>query len=89
MILPPTSMQNNRGGNGRYTPVRKKKTEKEPELNIDTLNLLNDPRMRFKNSRDPVFIAFEHMERQSIKRLAQDFVKEIISDTVAFISKTH
>lgn len=89
MILATTSMENNRGGNGRYTPIRRRPQEtleKEIEA-LEALNMLNDPRMRFKNSRDPIYIAFDYVQRQSVKNLAKEFVKDIISDGLAFISK--
>ena len=93
MILAPTNMQNNRGGNGRYTPLRisatgvDEMTEAQKQAAIDRLNALNDKRMRFKNSRDPIYVAFDHMQRQSLKRLAQEFVKDLIEEGVSFISQ--
>ncbi len=89
MISATANMQNNKGGNGRYAPLRRKVKEQEEEINadIELLNMLNDPRMRFKNSRDPIYVAFDHLQRQSLKRLATDFVKDLVNDSVAFISK--
>ncbi len=88
MILAPSNMQNNKGGSGRYTPLKRKpQTAEELQADIDALNSLNDPRMRFKNSRDPVYIAFEYVQKQSIKRLAKDFVRDLVNDSISFISK--
>ena len=90
MILAPTQMQNNSSGNGRgYVPLRVINPDKE-EMNkseMDRLNALNDRRMRFKNSRDPIYIYFDSCQRASIKKLAREFVKDLISESFSFISK--
>jgi len=92
MILTPTQcLQNNSGGDGRgYTPVRVINPDKE-EMNqseMDRLNALNDPRMRFKNSRDPIYIYFDSCQRCSIKKLAKEFIKDLISEGISFISQS-
>ena len=93
MILAPTTMQNNRGGNGRYTPLRRtsaptaEMNDAQMQAAIDRLNALNDQRMRFKNSRDPIYVAFDYMQRQSVKSLAKEFVKDIINEGLSFISQ--
>ena len=85
MIQATTFIQNNKGGNGRgYSPLRKEKKEEE-KLSVTDLNHFNDPRMRFKNSRDPIYVAFDYVQRQSVKSLAKNFVKDILSDSLYFI----
>ena len=35
----------------------------------------NDPRMRFRNSQDPIYVAYEFVDSQPLSKLAQSFVK--------------
>ena len=92
MLLAATNTSNNgSGGNGGYIPfgltLRQRPTEEAfLDVNINNLNALNDKRMRFKNSRDPIYIAFDHLQRQSVKRLAKDFFKDLINEGVSYIS---
>ena len=78
------SMENNRGGSGRgYTPMRRmaapSKDSKKPVYQKDL-------RMRFKNSKDPAYIAFEFLDNQPISRLAADFVKDSFFEFVEFMN---
>ncbi len=84
----PTGTANDKTGNGHYTPLKRKKKNVKNSLS-EKMDILDqkDIRMRFKNSRDPVLIAFEYLENQSLKKLAIDFVKESISDIMFFVSK--
>lgn len=50
---------------------------------IDSRNI----RLKFKNSVDPINLAFESIESTSVTVLAKDFVRESISDFISFISK--
>lgn len=79
---------NDKTGNGRYTPLKRRKKEEKKNL-TEQMDILDkkDIRMRFKNSRDPVLIAFEYLDNQSLKKLAIDFVKDSISDIMVFVSK--
>ena len=92
MILAPTQqLQNNSGGDGRgYNPVRVINPDKEAmnPSEMDRLNALNDPRMRFKNSRDPIYIYFDSCQRCPIKKLAQEFIRDLITEGISFISKS-
>ena len=45
-----------------------------------------DLRCKFKNTQDPITLAFETIEESPLKTLAKDFVKESFYDLVAFIS---
>ena len=87
-LAPTVGTSNNKTGNGRYTPLKRRKKEEKKNL-TEQMDILDqkDIRMRFKNSRDPVLIAFEYLDNQSLKRLAIDFVKESISDIMVFVSK--
>ena len=42
--------------------------------------------MRFKNSRDPLYIAFDYIDKRPVQELAVEFVKDSLFDIVNFIS---
>lgn len=44
-------------------------------------------RAKFKNTADPINLAFQSIENSSVKTLAKDFVRESVSDFISFISK--
>ena len=46
-----------------------------------------DIRFKFKNTVDPINLAFQAIESTSIAYLAKDFVKESFVDFVSFVSK--
>ena len=46
-----------------------------------------DKRMRFNNSKDPIYYVFNCIENRPIPTLAKEFVKDSFFDTVNFISK--
>lgn len=74
--------ENNRGGSGRgYVPMRQGKNGRGKS----TPNYRKDPRMRFKNSKDPVYVAFDFIDNQSISQLAVDFVKDSLFDIMRFV----
>ena len=45
-----------------------------------------DVRMRFRNLRDPLYIAFDYLESRPVSALAKDFLKDTMSDFINFIS---
>ena len=47
----------------------------------------NDKRMRFNNSKDPIFYVFDVIENRPIKTLAKEFVKDSFFEAVNFVSK--
>lgn len=65
--------------------------------NVNTLNfgaltervesVGNDPRMRFRNSADPIYVAFDYLDDQPLSTLATSFVKESFNDVIKFVSK--
>ena len=61
------------------------------EKKIDMNNFQNDRRMRFRNSKDPIYIAFDYIDNQPLEKLAKDFFKDTVKDTmesiINFISK--
>ena len=46
-----------------------------------------DRRMRFNNSKDPIYYIFDCIENRPVTTLAKEFVKDSFFDTVNFISK--
>ena len=50
---------------------------------IDSRNI----RRKFKNTQDPINLAFEAIESTSVHTLAIDFLQEGLSDFVSFVSK--
>jgi len=47
----------------------------------------NDPRMRFRNSQDPIYVAYEYVESQPLSKLAKSFIKDQINGVIKFVSK--
>ena len=83
-ISAPTTAENNRGGSGRgYMPMRGKR-QGGNRRGASQPNYRKDARMRFKNSKDPVYVAFDYLDKQPLGKLAVEFVKESISDFVFF-----
>lgn len=82
-INAPITTENNRGGSGRgYVPMRQGKKSKKKYVP----NYKKDARMRFKNSKDPVYVAFDFIDNQSISQLAVDFVKDSLFDIMQFVN---
>lgn len=85
-INPAGDAQNNRGGNGQFRPLlRKAQQENRLQANLAILDK-KDIRMRFKNSRDPLYIAFDYIDKRPVQELAVEFVKDSLFDIVNFIS---
>lgn len=85
-INPAGNSHNNRGGNGQFRPLlRKAQKENKLQANLAIIDK-KDIRMRFKNSRDPLYIAFDYIDNKSVQELAADFVKDSLFDIVNFIS---
>lgn len=85
-INPAGNSHNNRGGNGQFRPLlRKAQKENKLQANLAIIDQ-KDLRMRFKNSRDPLYIAFDYIDKRSVQELAIDFVKDSLFDIVNFIS---
>jgi len=85
-INPAGNSHNNRGGNGQFRPLlRKAQEENKLQANLAIIDK-KDIRMRFKNSRDPLYIAFDYMDKRPVQDLAIEFVKDSLFDIVNFIS---
>lgn len=56
------------------------------ENKVNTCNFQSDRRMRFRNSKDPIYIAFDYLDSQPIDKLAKDFFKDTVKETMESIS---
>ena len=56
------------------------------ENKVDMDKFQNDRRMRFRNSKDPIYIAFDYLDSQPIDKLAKDFFRDTVKDTMENIS---
>lgn len=87
-IQNPISTENERKGNGKYTPIRKlngNDNEKSIFVSTDLMTTLNDIdhrslRTTFKQATDPVYLAFQHVEKKPLTSLIKDFAKDSASD---------
>ena len=85
-INPAGDARNNRGGNGQFRPLlRKAQEENKLQASLAIIDK-KDIRMRFKNSRDPLYIAFDYIDKRPVQELAVAFVKDTIFDVISFVS---
>lgn len=88
MILAPTPTFNEKNGNGKYKPMRRRKMKKAEEQPPEFKYLSNkDLRMRFNNSKDPIYFAFEYLENRSLPQLMGDFIQDSFFEITNFVSK--
>lgn len=91
-MLPTTNeLNNNTGGNGQFGTLLRKRNKKNSscEFNIEDYNYLaqKDRRMRFNNSKDPIYYVFDVIENRPIKTLAKEFVKDSFFEIANFVSQ--
>lgn len=88
-LLAATPTMNQKNGNGRYKTLRNRKRRKKSENNTDNFKYLcnNDLTMQFNNSKDPIYFAFEYLERRSLPELMGDFIQDSFFGIAKFISK--
>lgn len=87
MIQPAVQTSNDRGGNGKYKPLRRAKKQVAEQVQEFTYLDKMDTRMRFNNSKDPIYFAFEYLENRSVAQLAGDFVQDTFFEIANFVSK--
>lgn len=92
MLPTTTESNNNTSGNGQFGSLlrkRKKGSSSAKEFNIEDYNYLekSDRRMRFNNSKDPIYYVFDVIENRPIRTLAKEFVKDSFFEAVNFVSK--
>ncbi len=49
---------------------------------IDVLNI----RTSFKMAKDPIYLAFDHIDKQPLKKAAKDFVRDLSDGFVEFVT---
>ena len=88
-VFAPTPTMNQKNGNGKYKPLRKRKKQTKTEKKVEEFSYLSnvDPRMRFNNSKDPIYFAFEYLENRTVGQLMGDFVKDSFFEITNFVSK--
>lgn len=84
-----TSTTNEKHGNGKYSTLRKRKRVVKKAADSNEFKYLsnNDLTMQFNNSRDPIYFAFEYLEKRTIPQLMSDFVSDSIFEITNFVSK--
>jgi hypothetical protein len=91
MLPTTTELNNNTNGNGQFGSLlrKRKQSNSTKEFNIEDYNYLEkkDRRMRFNNSKDPIYYVFDVIENRPIKTLAKEFVKDSFFEAVNFVSK--
>lgn len=88
-LLTTTPTANNKNGNGRFRPLRKRKKQKRA-VDPDEFSYLKkntDLTMKFNNSKDPIYLAFDYLENKSITQLMSEFVKDYFFEITNFVSK--
>ena len=85
----PTPTTNEKQGNGKYKPLRKRKVAKKAGNSDDNFRYLtnNDLTMQFERERDPIYCAFDYLENRSLPELMGDFIKDSFFEIGKFISK--
>ena len=68
-----------------YNPFE---TVDNSELLFANLNKIDEKNIRckFKNTQDPINLAFDTIENTSLKNLTKDFITEGFSDMISFIT---
>ncbi len=89
MLKTTAETNNNTSGNGQFGSLIRKRAKRSKEFNIEDFNYLEkkDSRMRFNNSKDPIYYVFDCIENRPIPTLAKEFVKDSFFDAVNFVSK--
>jgi len=83
----PITTSNNRQGNGQHKPLARVKKAAEEEVQEFVYLDKIDSRMRFNNSKDPIYFAFEYLEKRTVAQLASDFVKDSLYEISNFVSR--
>ncbi|MDD3436860.1 MAG: hypothetical protein PHC64_06895 [Candidatus Gastranaerophilales bacterium] len=90
LLLAPTPTTNEKQGSGRYSTLRRRKKQKKSDKpkEFSYLAKNTDLTMQFSHSRDPIYFAFEYLERKSLGQLMEEFVKDSFFEIANFVSKT-
>lgn len=90
LLLAARAATNEKNGNGKYRPLRKRRKCKKSAGTSKQFRYLanNDLTMQFSDARDPVYFAFEFMEKRSLSQLMGDFIQDSFFEISRFVSKT-
>ncbi len=91
MIEMTANSHNETSGNGQFGALTRKRKgdKKNAEFSIEDIKYLSkaDRRMRFNNSRDPIYYVFDCIENRPIKTLAKEFVKDSFFEVANFVTR--
>ena len=92
MIPTAAGSKNETSGNGQFgalTRRRKGNKRQTAEFNIEDYCYLekSDRRMRFNNSKDPIYYVFDCLENRPITTLAKEFVRDSFFEVTKFVSQ--
>lgn len=76
--------------NGQFGALtQKNKNKKSATFSVEEFNYLalKDKRMRFNNSKDPIYFVFDCIEDRPLPILAREFVKDSFKDIANFVSR--
>ena len=82
-------MQNTANRQFGTLTIKKNQKDEHKEFNIEDYNYLEkkDRRMRFNNSRDPIYYVFDVIENRPVTTLAKEFVKDSFFEIANFVSQ--
>jgi hypothetical protein len=87
-LTAPTPTSNDKNGSGKYSSLRRRKKQSSEKKAAEFSYLdSNDLRMRFNNSKDPIYAAFAYLENRSVTDLMVDFVQDSFFEITNFVSK--
>ncbi len=91
MIETTANSHNNTAGNGQFGTLIRKRNKRKSNIGFSVEDYCylekTDRRMRFNNSKDPIFYVFDCIENRPIKTLAKEFVKDSFFEIANFVSK--
>lgn len=91
-MLPTASeSKNDTNGNGQFGTLIRKRTKRKSVkgFSYEDFTYLDktDRRMRFNNSKDPIYYVFDCLENRPVSTLAKEFVKDTLFEITNFVSK--
>ncbi len=90
MLQATADSHNNTAGNGQFGALTRKRRRRSAKgFSIEDFDYLaqTDRRMRFSNSKDPIYFVFDCLENRPISTLAKEFVKDSFKDIANFVSR--
>lgn len=91
MIPTATGSKNDTNGNGQFGSLtrktRRRKNFRGSSYEDFTYLDKKDKRMRFNNSKDPIYYVFDCLENRPVTTLAKEFVKDTFFEITNFVSK--